>query len=452
LWLLIGALGAVIIASLAMNSKPGLEWTTTSREAEREFEIGLEAARQLYVEDAVKHYERALEIDPGFVAAKMELAANLALADPQRSQNLINEVAVLDLSTYSDREQFLAEYYISLFRGQTERAFERVLAFAETHPRDPYALNLRATWAWQGGDLEEAERLNLELLDVDPNWVLAYNQLGYGAMARGRFTESEEYFTKYRFIAPDQANPFDSLAELYILTGRWEEAEALLEQALKIRSGFVPAVRHIVLVRTLAGDFEGAEEAVTKAPNLAQEESRALLCEIELARLAEENQFEELVERGIECVDEINGFRLGPLASHRAACLRKDWRTAGLLQGRYRRMLDRSDPESPIRPGDFQAALAHMEAVRLAVRGRLSHAEAVLSAADRASGFTTAEIGVFKLLNRLVLARVIAAQGREAEAFRLLGQVEGVNPELVRKFNADSNTLRLKKKSGRIRS
>jgi len=44
--------------------------------------------------------------------------------------------------------------------------------------------------------------------------------LGYIKMMQGRFAEAEESFMSYRFIAPDQANPHDSLGELYITTGR----------------------------------------------------------------------------------------------------------------------------------------------------------------------------------------------------------------------------------------
>jgi len=52
--------------------------------------------------------------------------------------------------------------------------------------------------------------------------------LGYIRMMQGRFAEDEESFKSYRFIAPDQANPHDSLGELYITTGRYDEAEKIL--------------------------------------------------------------------------------------------------------------------------------------------------------------------------------------------------------------------------------
>lgn len=435
LWIAIAALGGVVVILLGRAvMSPGGEWTTSSRAACVELESGLEAYRQLYVEQAIEHYGRALELDPDFVAAKLELAANLALAQPRRSRQLIREVEEADLTDHTERERFLAGYYIALFRGEPEVALERLDEYLEDHPLDPYVLNIKATLEWQEGDLAEAERLNLRLLEISPDWVLAYNQLGYGAMARGQFTEAEEYFTSYRYIAPDQANPHDSLAELYIVIGRWDDADASLMQAQAVREDFMPAAQHLTLVRSLAEDFAGARRAIESNQSLTHVERAALKCDVLMAELETEGRETELIEEGLECVELRGGFRLGPLASHRVACRIGDWSAAGLLQARVRRMLTRSDLESPVRPGDVRAALAHMEGVRLALRGQLEDAEAVLEAADRSCGFTNAEIGIFKLTNRVLLAEVLLAQGREGEGHRLLNQVESINPALVERF------------------
>ena len=75
------------------------------------------------------------------------------------------------------------------------------------------------------GQRAEPQFVYQRLVEIAQNWVIAYNQLGYIAMASGRFVEAEEYFTSYRFVAPDQANPHDSLGELYLLLGRPDVVE-----------------------------------------------------------------------------------------------------------------------------------------------------------------------------------------------------------------------------------
>ena len=91
-------------------------------------------------------------------------------------------------------------------------------------------------------------QLNRRLIEIAPNWVIAYNQLGYIAMSQGRFAEAEEYFTSYRFVAPDQANPHDSLAELYIMIGRYEEAETSLYRSIEIKPDFWAAYDHLAMI------------------------------------------------------------------------------------------------------------------------------------------------------------------------------------------------------------
>ena len=87
--------------------------------------------------------------------------------------------------------------------------------------------------------LAEYERL----LTVNPNYAYAYNMLGYAAAARGDFAKAEDYLKRYRYLAPDQANPLDSLGELYALVGRYDEAEDVLKKALAIKGDFFPALR-----------------------------------------------------------------------------------------------------------------------------------------------------------------------------------------------------------------
>ena len=131
-----------------------------------------------------------------------------------------------------------AEYLSEL---KFDEATAQMDTYLDRYPDDPYVLHIKALRAWQRGELDDAERLNKRLLEISPNWVIAYNQLGYITMMQGRFAEAEEYFTSYRFIAPDQANPHDSLGELFIVLGRYDEARDSFEQALVQKPDFVAA-------------------------------------------------------------------------------------------------------------------------------------------------------------------------------------------------------------------
>ena len=60
--------------------------------------------------------------------------------------------------------------------------------------------------------------------------------------------------------------------------------------------------------------------------------------------------------------------------------------------------------------------------------------EAELRAADKTLTYQGAEEGVFKLFNRLELARVLERQGKDAEAQELRTDVARINPDLQKRF------------------
>ena len=84
-----------------------------------------------------------------------------------------------------------------------------------------------------------------------------YPGTGSGAQFE-RLAKGEDFLKRYRFLAPDQANPYDSLGELYANTGRYEEAETNLTKALAIKPDFFPSHGHLGTMRYGKGDFKGA--------------------------------------------------------------------------------------------------------------------------------------------------------------------------------------------------
>ena len=222
--LLLGIAGvvAIIVGASLLALPRSSDWTSSSPEAKAEFAASMEASEKLYFQEARSHLERALELDPQFVVAKVRMSELCRYEETQRSDRLLKEAIESDLSLLTERERFMVERAALLDELKFEEANKHLDTYVENHPDDPYVLHIKALQAWQRGELQSAEKLNKRLLEISPNWVLAYNQLGYITMMQGRFSEAEEYFTSYRFIAPDQANPHDSLGELFILLGRHE--------------------------------------------------------------------------------------------------------------------------------------------------------------------------------------------------------------------------------------
>lgn len=311
--------------------------------------------------------------------------------------------------------------------------------FYDQYPDDPYVIGAMADDSAFRGEIDDAEMLYRRLLEVAPNWVMAYNSLGYITMGEGRFAEAEEYFTSYRFIANDHANPHDSLAELYLIRGRYEDAETSVERAVSIRPDFLESYPHLVLSRILMRDFEGAREAVRQwgtHDSAAEREVNGWRCMIEAAELEFERAWAELLAwASTPCFEQVSPAGYAAMTVHQAACHEADTKTALRLECQLEEFLERARWGGLDRSMDeVWPALLSMQGVRLALEGDLEGAEARFRDVDERLSYRESGLGLFKLRNRLVLVETLLAQGREAEAHELLAKVASVNPVLAGEF------------------
>jgi len=431
----------VVVATVAFGLlalSRDAEWTTSSPEALAELHLALEARMKFYNAEAREHLEKAVELDPDFVMAKLMLAEYVAYRDPDRASDLMREVRTTDVDGLSPRERFFVEFSALVEEKSYDEAERLLDDYLADRPDDPHVLNLKASEAFHRGELDLAESLNRRLLEISPNWVIAYNQLGYITLYQGRFVESEEYFTSYRFIAPDQANPHDSLAELFMILGRYDEAEREIDAALEIYPEFWASYEHLFLVRGLQADAAGMRQVLERAAETEVWPEAVIAnfeCTIEAIQGVESKDWEGILESARErCFDAGFPAAYPATAIHRAACLVGDWELADRVEDRLREMVEKkaSSRKSDAKSGVM--VLTYLEAVRAAVEGDFEDAEARCRVVDERTRFEGAGIGIFKLHNRLLHVEILRALGQYAKAHHVLDQVRAINPVMAAEF------------------
>jgi tetratricopeptide (TPR) repeat protein len=438
-------LSAVVVAAVALSLialPKGADWTTDSPEALAEFNAAVDAQMKLYHNEVQAHLEKAIELDPDFVIAKLYLSDQVKMddKDEDRAQRLWNDVMAADRSRLTEREQVIIERARALQEKRYEDAGQMLDDYLADHPNDPFLLHRKALTAWMRGDFDEAERLNRRLIEIAPNWVIAYNQLGYIAMSQGRFVEAEEYFTSYRFVAPDQANPHDSLGELYIMIGRYDEAETSLFRSIEIKPDFWAAYDHLALTRMMIQDYTGAEEAFVMAEaagDVPDYWKTGIRCILDIAELARNEQYHEILAVRDENPDCFKGHSEGrvKVTVHRAACLLGEWEVAKSIEDDFTKLMDEMEKGAVKgEKSNVVAALAHLRGVRLAVEGDFEGAIESFKEADHNISYMQAATGLFKLYNRLLLVETFFAAGMDGKAHKLLSKVRSVNPRFVEDF------------------
>lgn len=424
------ALVAAAIGLAAWSFGDRREWTTDSKPALQAFQAGLEARMRFYNSDAVEHFRRAIELDPSFAAARVELLETTGSSEER--ERMAKALRALDPGQLSERERYLVELALARVDHDRDRYSDVAARFLAARPDDPWALYLTATLAWERQEWPEAEKLYLRLLQVDPNWVMARNHLGYLAMAQGRFSDAEEHFKTYEFVAPDQANPHDSLGELLVLRGRYDEARAELEAGLELRPDFCASYRNLLGIALFEGrsvDFEPVLGRIDA--HCSPKEAEKIRCETRLFVAYLDRDYDLPWRENIDLCLPRTGER--GLLFHRLALLSGREDVAAAEEEAWRDLAEKSSRYEG-KMGGPRSQLLHIEGVRLLAEGDPVQAAERFRQADEYIHFWGLGDGRLKLFNQMNLAIALERAGDEPDARTVLDAVREVNPRWVEHY------------------
>lgn len=429
--------GLLTLVACESRESQEVEWTTSSEEARVRFLTGFEAWSKEYYGDAVTHFEKALDLDSDFVAARLFLAASISPANPERREHL-EDLAYVDLGRLNAQERFLVRYDLAQAGVINDDPSQILDAFLTAYPTNPFGLSTRCDVLWQDQEWNSAEECYHRLLKQHPNLVMAQNRLGFIAMARGRFSEAEERFLTYRYLAPDQALPYQSMGELLTVLGRYEEADEALRKALEIKADFCEAHRLRVKWRLYANRIDESRrllEEMHAVPACSHYEQFGFYCTMN-ARLQYQEGNSEAAWQTMEgeCLERRHGF---DLLAHRLALVTGREEMAQRMEEAlhdYFELL--ASAELPVYTAFYAAVQAHMEGVRRLAEGHPKAAAERFEAVDGRLGYWGGDRAGFKLFNRLIWMYTLEQAGEGARAEALRRKIEAINPRFLKDYEA----------------
>jgi tetratricopeptide (TPR) repeat protein len=227
---------------LAAELAPVAEITTQDIEAYHAYQEGLEAERRFRTAEAKAHYERAIQIDPGFALAHLRLGGR-ELEEGNNSRGIRElQLARQNLGAASERDRLLIDGIIELFvHNQVDTARAKFQALLDKYPDDREG----HLWLWEAAEGDEQQRIIEEAIRLDPYYAAAYNKLAYLLADKKDFAAADSVIARYSALEPDEPNPRDSRGEILERAGEYEKARAQYREALEIEPTFIYALDHL---------------------------------------------------------------------------------------------------------------------------------------------------------------------------------------------------------------
>lgn len=234
--LLVGMLALVVL----FLGGDGREFTTTSSEAYEAFQEGYQHSISLQVAQAESSLTRAIALDGDFAMARALLAGIYGRVG--RLEEMEEQVQIADSLAAllpNDVERAKVQLQLTgLKEGGSGARRDSLLAFLmEEEPDNVQVLYAKATVLFAERD-PAVDAAFKRILELEPNYAPVYNMLGYLEARRGDYEAALGHLHKYAFLAPDLANPHDSLGEILNWMGEYEQAEREYAAALKIDPDF----------------------------------------------------------------------------------------------------------------------------------------------------------------------------------------------------------------------
>jgi serine/threonine protein kinase/predicted Zn-dependent protease len=248
--------------------------TTNSMDAYNYFLRGRDDYEKFYYADARKFLEKAISLDPTFAVAYLYLGKVASELYDTKAMTEAYEMAKKYSEKTSEKERLYIEAgYAGAVEQNPEKRLRVLLELTNKYPQEKQFHYDLGRFYEGRAKYPEAIAEHETALSLDPNFGPALNQSGYDYAAIGELEKALQYFKRYAAANPGDANPIDSMAELYFRQGKFDEAKAKYQEALEIRPDFSSS-RGLAYIFAIQENYPETrhwlEEFITRAPTPAE--------------------------------------------------------------------------------------------------------------------------------------------------------------------------------------
>jgi len=228
--------------------------------------------RQKRWSESEQQFRRAIELQPKQPLSRVALAA-LYLAQDQKAQAVQSLVeAKKALHDDSEGYRLLGDFYLLI--GDLNKAVTEYHSLYREHPKDPVVRKNYIHLLTRAGRLDEAEKLNAEVLHQNPKDPGALIQRGEILSRQRRWTDAIQAFQSALKTGADGALAHYNLGLAFAGVGDTSQAETEWREAVRLRPGMVQAQRALADAALAKGDLaqlrQSGEAVVRLAPTFQE--------------------------------------------------------------------------------------------------------------------------------------------------------------------------------------
>jgi tetratricopeptide (TPR) repeat protein len=232
--------------------------TTSSKEALKLFSDGRDKFENIEFVAAIPLFEKSIKIDPNFALAYLYRAQSGG-GNTVFRQNLNKAVALAN--KVSDGEKYLILNAQARADGNGQKENEYRDWLLKNFPSDKRVQMIVGNYYFNIGDNANALVYFKKATELDKNFPVPYNLIGYCQSALNNYQEAEKAFQTYIKLIPNNGNPYDSYGELLLKMGKFDESIIQYKKAVeKDPVNFVGSLAGIGNNYIFKGDYETARK------------------------------------------------------------------------------------------------------------------------------------------------------------------------------------------------
>jgi predicted Zn-dependent protease len=259
--------------SSAKNPIEQMRLPTKSDHARELFGRAIVLSGNYRLDECLKSLRTAVGEDQDF-AAGWSLLAYYATDSHEAADALAHAQSLVGKASPS--EMLFVRWVGALKHNDQIGAISNLNDLVKRESGDKLVLYLAGRWFVDQRDQQHAIPLFEKVLALDPEFTPVLNRLGYAHAAMGDMPRAEALMQRYIAAMPADPNPEDSYGDILFKAGRYGEARAHFESALKKDPTFGPSQHELGDVFAMLGNQAGAREAYAKAARVAANPRRGL--------------------------------------------------------------------------------------------------------------------------------------------------------------------------------